>query len=116
MSMASVFEDLGKKIAQTGQSVMRAARGFTDAAKLNTQIAEERKLVQSLYQQLGQRYYELEGASPKSELSPACESINAANRRIEALEDELRRASEAQSAHGAQSSQEASDKDGYKGE
>lgn len=92
MSMASVFEDLGKKIADTGASVMRAAKGFTDTAKLNAQTAEERKLIQSLYHQLGQRYFELDGAAPREEYAPACESIRAAMERIDALEEELRRA------------------------
>ncbi len=94
MSMASVFEDLGKKIAETGASVMRAARGFTDTAKLNAQIAEERRLIQSLYRQLGQRYFELEGQSPRDEFAPACESIRTAMARVDTLEDEIRRAGE----------------------
>ncbi len=94
MSMASVFEDLGKKIAETGASVMRAAKGFTDTAKLNAQIAEERKLIHSLYQQLGQRYFELERHASRDEYAPVCKSITAAMERIERLEDELKRAGE----------------------
>lgn len=54
--MASIFDDISRKITQTGQSAVQKTKDITDIARINSIIFEEEKKIQNLYLQLGKLY------------------------------------------------------------
>lgn len=50
------FDDLGKKISHAGQTAVQKTKDMTDIARLNENIAEEEKKINSNYHQIGKLY------------------------------------------------------------
>ncbi len=84
------FEDIGKKVSQTGQEAIKKTKLLAETAKINTQIAAEKRTVAGLFTQIGERYYELYGVSPDEKLTELVSAVNEAKIRIRDLEDRLK--------------------------
>lgn len=52
------FEQLGKRLTDTGQNVAKQTRNFADITQLNSTIAEKEKKISQIFLELGQSYYE----------------------------------------------------------
>ena len=85
------FEDLGKKITQTGQDVVQKTKDTAEVIKLNSMISEEEKIVNNLYNQVGERYYELHSQSCEQELKDMIMGIKEAKRRIEEYTEQIKK-------------------------
>lgn len=61
------FEDVGKKLSQTGQDVAKKTKNFADTTKLSAMISEEENKIDSLCLRIGRRYCEIceESADPQ---------------------------------------------------
>jgi len=70
-----LFDEIGKKISQTTQSALKGTKDFADIARLNSQIAEEQKLCNSFYMQIGQKYYEMHKGDGDDDFGGLCASI-----------------------------------------
>ena len=54
-----IFNDLGKKISQAGQTAVQKTKDITDIARINGMIAEEEKQMDNNYYQIGKLYVAL---------------------------------------------------------
>lgn len=50
------FDEIGRKLTQTGHSAIKKATEMADVAKLNAAISEEEKKITNAYYQIGQTY------------------------------------------------------------
>jgi len=55
----SIFDELGKKVTQTGQSVAQKTKDMADTAKINSMVADEEKKINNGYYQIGKMYLSL---------------------------------------------------------
>lgn len=69
------FDDLGKKISQTGQDVVRKTKNFADTTKISAQIAEQERQLDKLYRQLGKHYYDKCKDAPEEDLRMFVDAI-----------------------------------------
>ena len=53
------FDEIGKKLSQTGQMAVQKTREMADVAKLNSNISDEEKKINNAYYQIGQMYVDL---------------------------------------------------------
>lgn len=84
------FEDIGKKVSQTGQGAIKKTKVLAETARLNAQIAVEKRTVAGLFAQIGERYYELYGVSPDEKLTELVSAVNEAKIKIRDLEDQIK--------------------------
>lgn len=88
--MASLFNDLGKKISQTSQEAVKKAKELGEIAKLNGSISEEERNINKYFTQIGEKYLELYGDTTEEPFASYCESILASKKKIMKLEKEIR--------------------------
>jgi len=86
-----LFDEIGKKIAKSGQDTVKKAKELAELAKLNGQIAEEQRALTAFYAQIGERYYTLHKDCPQDEFIQSCERITAGLKRITDLTAEVQR-------------------------
>ena len=93
------FEDLGKKISQGSQDVIRKTNEMAAIARVNSRISAEEKELTQKYQQIGQRFYteatkDVDGAENITlelyqELMALCQEVSDSLRNIEACKEEI---------------------------
>lgn len=83
------FNDVGKKITQTGQETVQKAKNTTETIKLNGLINDEKQHIDTELLQIGKLYYETCGGQPELPFTQYVESINAANVRIAEYERQV---------------------------
>lgn len=88
--MASLFNDLGKKISQTSQEAVKKAKELAEIAKLNSSISEEERNINKFLTQMGEKYLELYGDTTEEPFASYCESIRTSKKKIKSLEKEIR--------------------------
>ena len=77
-----IFDNIGKKITETTQNVVRGTKDLTDTARLNSMISEENRQIIELYTQIGRLYYESAAPDSETPIGKLCLSITAAAERI----------------------------------
>ncbi len=89
----SFFDDIGTKITQTGQKAKKTANDLVGAAKLSSQVTEQTKAIQALYEKLGECYYQRYGQQPQpaEELQELCSHIKASQDELSNMQAELQR-------------------------
>jgi rubrerythrin len=85
----ALFDEIGKKITNAGQSVVKGTKDLAETARINSQISEEQKQLGRLYAQLGKLYFEQIGGNPEAPFHDICEAIAAAEGRIAGYQHEL---------------------------
>jgi rRNA maturation endonuclease Nob1 len=55
----SFFDDFGKKISSVSQEAIAKTKDFADVTKLNSNISEEERKINSAYSEIGKMYFEL---------------------------------------------------------
>lgn len=62
---------------------------MADISKLNSQIAEEEKVIKSVYMQLGEQYYTKYNSAPDEDFLQLCQSITEEKEKIAVLKKQL---------------------------
>lgn len=85
------FKGLGNKISQTSQEAIKKTKELADTTKLNGEISAEEKKINSTYQMIGQKYFELHANSPEEDFVELIISIKNSINKIEEAKEEIRR-------------------------
>ena len=85
------FDEIGKKISQTGQDVVQKTKDTAEVLRLNNAISDEEKRIQSLYTEIGKRYAELHAEDCEEALKEWVEGIKSANAAIAAHNEQIKR-------------------------
>ncbi|MGN0510029.1 MAG: zinc-ribbon domain-containing protein [Lachnospiraceae bacterium] len=87
------FDDIGRKLSATSQTMVNKAKGAADITGLKVQISNEEKKLEMYYRNLGKTYYELqkECAEPQVQelvdlITKSFEKIEETKRSINAIE------------------------------
>jgi len=86
-----LLDGIGKIITQTGQDTVKKAKSFAEATKINSQIAEEQRALNTFYAQIGEKYYKLYKDAPADEFAQLCDRLTAGIIRIAELQTEVQR-------------------------
>lgn len=85
------FEDLGKKVSQTGQEALKKTKIMAEITRINSRIAAEKRVIADNIGKIGEKYYELYCDNPDANLAPYVEAIKESHRKIEDYEDQINR-------------------------
>ena len=85
-----LFDKIGEKIAQTGQSAMQRTKNVTDAVKLKGLISEEEKRIANAYQHIGSTYHQAYGHAPDPLFAQSINEINAAKEKIASYAEQMK--------------------------
>jgi hypothetical protein len=85
----SILDSFCKKTRRATQSLVKSTKDFTDTARLNSQIADERRQIENYYIQIGKIYHETLGADEDTPSGKLCMAIDAANHRITKYERDV---------------------------
>ena len=85
----SFLNNVSQKISQISHTTVQKTKDMTDVAQLKKDIAETDKEIHNLFDILGQRYYELFGSCPASELTDTCNAIRDLCVKLNGLQSEI---------------------------
>lgn len=83
------FNEIGKKISQTGQMAVQKTKQMADVTKLNSDISDEEKKITNIFYQIGQLYVSLHKDTPESDFEVLIEQLNESQTRIENLKQQI---------------------------
>ena len=83
------FDEIGKKISQTGQVAVQKTKQMADVAKLNSDISDEEKKLTNIYFQIGQLYVSLHNNDPESDFEVLIDQLNETQTKIENLRQQI---------------------------
>lgn len=83
------FKDLGKKITNASQDVVKKTQEMADTMKLNGEISNEEKKISTAYSMIGQKYFELHSDSANDDFVDYINSIKGSMERIVELKAEV---------------------------
>lgn len=84
-----VFNDIGKKLSQTGQDAVKRTKDMFEAGKLGSQVNAEKRKITGLYQQIGKIYVEQLAGEPDERVAGLCADIRESRRRITEWQAEI---------------------------
>lgn len=76
------FDELGRKLSQTGQGAVQKVKDTSEIMRLNSLISDEEKKINTLTVQLGQKYFELHADSIEPAFQQAVEGIKESRTKI----------------------------------
>lgn len=76
------FDNFTKMVSEAGQKTVQKTKEFADTAKLNSQISDEERNIQNLYNQIGRMYVEKYRENPDEDFSSLISSIKASEEKI----------------------------------
>ncbi|MDR0984134.1 MAG: zinc-ribbon domain-containing protein [Ruminococcus sp.] len=83
------FDELGKKLSQTGQTVAQKTKNTTETIKLGGMVSDEEKRIHNTYLQIGKTYYENFSDRPDPLLSDFIYSINDSRSKIASYKEQI---------------------------
>jgi hypothetical protein len=83
------FEDLGKKVSQTGQDAIKKTKILAETTKINSQISGEKRVIAENFSKLGEKYCELYSDSPDENLAPFIAAVREAYQKIADYEEQI---------------------------
>lgn len=83
------FEHLGKTVNNATQEAVKKTKNATEIAKLNSQISSLKAKAEQNYQALGERYFQLFGDAPVTELAELVDNLKDLTSQISACEKEI---------------------------
>lgn len=83
------FDEIGKKISQTGQKAVQKTKEMADVAKLNSTVSDEEKKVSNIYHQIGQLYVSLYEDNPEPDFKVLIEQLNESLSKIEEMKQQI---------------------------
>ena len=84
------FEQLGKRITDTGQGVVQQTKNFADVTRLNSEVSDMEKKIAQLYASIGQAYYERHQEDPAPEHRQEVEEIRGLVAEIARRQEEIK--------------------------
>ncbi len=84
-----IFNEAGKRITQSTQNTVQQAKDFAEISKINTRIADEQRLLNSFYMQIGQKYFTVFGEQPAEEFIQLCINVRDSEAKIAGLQHEI---------------------------
>ena len=78
----ALFDQLGKKLAQTGQSAVKKTKDMAEVAKINSMISDEEKSINNNYYQIGKLYVSMHGNDCEDDFKGMLESIRQSEKKI----------------------------------
>ena len=84
------FEQLGKRITDTGQGVVQQTKNFADVTRLNSEISDRERRITQLYQAIGQAYYQQHSSAPAPEYQQEVGEISALLAEIAQRREEIK--------------------------
>lgn len=85
------LDEISKKISQTSQDVVQKTKDTAESLRLSNAVSDEEKRVQSLYQEIGKRYFELYADSCAEEFATLVQDIKNAHTTIANYNDQIKR-------------------------
>ena len=76
------FDELGKKITETGQGVVKKTKDTAEIVKLKGMVSDEEKKINSTYKEIGKLYYEKYSNQSENEFETLTETITEAKNKI----------------------------------
>lgn len=83
------FDEIGKKLSQTGQGMVQKTKEIADVAKLNSNISDEEKILSNAYSQIGQLYVQLHNEDFESDFEDLIMQIKESQENIEKSKQEI---------------------------
>lgn len=83
------FDEIGKKISQTGQMAVQKTKDMADVARLNSNITEEEKKINNAYFQIGQLYVSKHKSDADDEFKVLIEQLIESQNKIEELRKQI---------------------------
>jgi hypothetical protein len=84
------FDEMGKKLAQTGQNVAQKTKNTTETIKLNGLVSDEEKRINNTYLQIGKAYYENFSANPDPVFANFVQTIKDSKGKIASYQEQIR--------------------------
>lgn len=84
------FDNIGKKLSQTSQDVVKKTKETAEIIRLNGVISEQQKALNSVYQELGKLYCEQNAISPEKEYEQFVVSASEIKQRIEEISEQIK--------------------------
>jgi len=88
--MASIFDEIGRKIVQGGQNAAEKTKNMAETVKLRGMISDEEKSIALSFQQIGKRYYEAYGEDPDQLFVQLIASINSSKGNISTYSEQIK--------------------------
>lgn len=85
------FDELGKKISQTGQGVVQKTKDATEVLKLNGMISDEEKRINMLLLEIGKKYFDMHSESFEPEFDRVINEIKDAQSKIALYTEQVKR-------------------------
>lgn len=76
------FDEIGKKISQTGQGVVQKTKDTAEIMKLNNMISDEEKRINSYYTEIGKKYFETHAESCEDVFADLVAGVKDAHQKI----------------------------------
>lgn len=83
------FDDLGRKLSETGQSVVQRTKDMTDIARINSAITEETKTIEETFFQIGKLYYALHADNCEEDFSAMVSTIKDCEKKIDEYQQQI---------------------------
>lgn len=84
------FDEIGKKITQTGQGVVQKTKDLADVAKLNSSIADEEGKINNNYYLIGKLYVSMHAADCEEEFKGMILDVQACESKINEYREQLK--------------------------
>lgn len=85
------FDKVGDVLSNTGREISASAKNVADTSNLNSQIRAQQTLIQSLYKELGEKYYEESKDDSTCKYADKVASITDAKNKIVTFQHEIDR-------------------------
>lgn len=87
----SFIDDITRRVSDVADSAVQMTKDFTDVAKMNSAVSEEKKIRKNLFEQLGESYYDLHADEPAEDLASLVQEIRDSFERTADLETRVMR-------------------------
>ena len=78
------LDNLGKKVSEAGQQAVQITKDMADTGRLNAEIAEAEKAIDSLYREIGKKYVNRCRENPGSEFAELMQKVDTEQAKIRA--------------------------------
>lgn len=85
------FDNISKKLSQTGQGMVQKTKEMADVAKLNSNIADEEKKIDNLYYRIGQLYVSLHNEDFESDFWEFIAQLKESQEYIKKFKEEIQK-------------------------
>lgn len=85
------FDEIGRKITETGQTAIQKTKNLAEIGKLNDAIAEEEKRMNAAYLHIGQQYFELNQNNQDDVYSSLLSEIKGGKTRVAEWQEQIRK-------------------------